>query len=98
MEGTVCTGAPVPHRKLPEGWRGRAARSLETWTLLRRGPRGAKARARAAGPKSRAFETDARRLTDGFTAHGGSSENSSGEKHGLQTKTPQTHLSPWGDR
>jgi hypothetical protein len=36
--------------------------SLETWAILRGGPGGTKAGARAAGPESRALETDASRL------------------------------------
>src|ERR1700690_3445583 len=53
-----------------------AAGAMETWTLLCRRPGGAKACARAAGPKSRALETDASRLKGRH--HGGCNALASG--------------------
>jgi hypothetical protein len=46
----------------------------------------------------RALETDASRRNRRLNGACASSENSSSEKDDLQSKTPQTQLSPWGAR
>jgi hypothetical protein len=44
------------------------------------------------------IETDTSRLNQGFTAQRLRPRNSASQRSGVQTKTPQTHLSPWGVR
>jgi hypothetical protein len=61
MEDAVCTAVPVPDREPQKGWSGRGVLAGNMGNTLPR-PGGTKARARAAGPKSRALETDASRL------------------------------------